>query len=93
MHYPSAGLSERGQIANENYSGAVVAGLHALVDDTDMYKETWEWINLKEVEKLLGASHPDPLEIEKAQQMLEKHEQALIDAIANLDDAYDGERV
>nr|XP_018680087.1 PREDICTED: protein EMSY-LIKE 3-like isoform X1 [Musa acuminata subsp. malaccensis] len=175
MHYPSAGLSGRGQIANENYSGAVVAGLHALVDDTDMYKETWEWINLKEicpenirweveedpdivlqsgqvasrrgvkrttahgggipgagrgrgslknqkkkdfllsqnsigkkstgnieilqtdtlikeVEKLLGASHPDPLEIEKAQQMLEKHEQALIDAIANLDDAYDGER-
>ncbi|CAL9161554.1 unnamed protein product [Musa hybrid cultivar] len=26
---------------------------------------------IKEVEKLLGASHPDPLKIEKAQQMLE----------------------
>ncbi|RWW11883.1 hypothetical protein GW17_00024477 [Ensete ventricosum] len=26
MHYPSAGLSGRGQIANENYCGAVAAG-------------------------------------------------------------------
>ncbi|CAL9073584.1 unnamed protein product [Musa acuminata var. zebrina] len=169
MHYPSAGLSGRGQIANENYSGAVVAGccsarsmLHKvslcqmicpedirweveedpgivlqsgqvasrrgvkrttargggipgagrgrgslknqkkkdfLLSQNSIGKKSTGNIEIlqtdtliKEVEKLLGASHPDPLKIEKAQQMLEKHEQALIDANANLDDAYDGER-
>ncbi|XP_073003796.1 protein EMSY-LIKE 3-like isoform X1 [Typha latifolia] len=46
---------------------------------------------LKEVERVLGASHPDPLEIEKAKKVLKEHEQSLIDAIARLADASDGE--
>ncbi|XP_009391874.2 protein EMSY-LIKE 3 isoform X1 [Musa acuminata AAA Group] len=47
---------------------------------------------IKEVEKVFGASHPDPLQIEKAKKVLKDHEQSLIDAIARLADASDGER-
>ncbi|ONH99204.1 hypothetical protein PRUPE_6G017900 [Prunus persica] len=46
---------------------------------------------IKEVEKVFGASHPDPMEIEKAKKVLKEHEQALVDAIARLEDASDGE--
>ncbi|XVF19204.1 hypothetical protein REPUB_Repub11eG0089700 [Reevesia pubescens] len=46
---------------------------------------------IKEVEKVFGASHPDPIEIEKAKKVLKEHEQALVDAIARLEDASDGE--
>eukprot|EP00262_Sarcandra_glabra_P018325 TRINITY_DN6525_c0_g2_i3.p1 TRINITY_DN6525_c0_g2~~TRINITY_DN6525_c0_g2_i3.p1 ORF type:complete len:492 (-),score=101.04 TRINITY_DN6525_c0_g2_i3:268-1743(-) len=46
---------------------------------------------IKEVEIVFSASHPDPLEIEKAKKALKDHEQALIDAIARLADASDGE--
>ncbi|XP_021634423.1 protein EMSY-LIKE 3 isoform X3 [Manihot esculenta] len=46
---------------------------------------------IKEVEKVFGASHPDPIEIEKAKKVLKEHEQALVDAIAKLEDASDGE--
>ncbi|KAF8403895.1 hypothetical protein HHK36_012001 [Tetracentron sinense] len=46
---------------------------------------------IKEVERIFGASHPDPLEIEKAKKVLKEHEQALVDAIARLADASDGE--
>ncbi|GLT82319.1 hypothetical protein SLE2022_007090 [Rubroshorea leprosula] len=46
---------------------------------------------IKEVEKVFGASHPDPTEIEKAKKVLKEHEQALVDAIARLEDASDGE--
>ncbi|XVF69721.1 hypothetical protein PTKIN_Ptkin11bG0104900 [Pterospermum kingtungense] len=46
---------------------------------------------IKEVEKVFGASHPDPVEIEKAKKVLKEHEQALVDAIARLEDASDGE--
>ncbi|XP_057988834.1 protein EMSY-LIKE 3 isoform X2 [Hevea brasiliensis] len=46
---------------------------------------------IKEVEKVVGASHPDPMEIEKAKKVLKEHEQALVDAIARLEDASDGE--
>lgn len=45
---------------------------------------------IKEVEKIFGANHPDPLEIQKAKKALKEHEQALIDAISRLSDAYDG---
>ncbi|XP_065002163.1 protein EMSY-LIKE 3 isoform X2 [Musa acuminata AAA Group] len=47
---------------------------------------------IKEVEKLLGESHIDTLEIDKAKKMLKEHEQALMDAIARLVDASDCER-
>ncbi|KAL5539871.1 hypothetical protein UlMin_043570 [Ulmus minor] len=46
---------------------------------------------IKEVEKVFGANHPDPMEIEKAKKVLKDHEQALVDAIAKLKDASDGE--
>ncbi|KAK8543341.1 hypothetical protein V6N12_015896 [Hibiscus sabdariffa] len=46
---------------------------------------------IKEVEKVFGVTHPDPIEIEKAKKVLSEHEQALLDAIARLEDASDGE--
>ncbi|GMH20111.1 hypothetical protein Nepgr_021952 [Nepenthes gracilis] len=46
---------------------------------------------IKEVEKVVAASHPDRLEIEKAKKMLKEHEQALIDAISRLSYVSDGE--
>ncbi|XP_059645402.1 protein EMSY-LIKE 3-like isoform X2 [Cornus florida] len=46
---------------------------------------------IKEVEKVFSASQPDPLEIEKAKKLLREHERSLVDAIARLEDASDGE--
>ncbi|KAJ4842420.1 hypothetical protein Tsubulata_017631 [Turnera subulata] len=46
---------------------------------------------VKEVEKVFGVTHPDPLALEKAKKMLKEHEQALVDAIARLADTSDGE--
>lgn len=46
---------------------------------------------VKEVERVFGANHPDPIEIEKAKKLLKEHEQSLIDAIAKLADISDGE--
>lgn len=46
---------------------------------------------IKEVEKVFTASHPDPMEIEKAKKMLKEHEQALVNAIARLGDVSEGE--
>ncbi|KAL1343360.1 protein EMSY-LIKE 3 isoform X6 [Arachis hypogaea] len=46
---------------------------------------------IKEVEKIFSANHPDPVDMEKAKKMLKEHEQALVNAIARLGDASDGE--
>ncbi|XP_039064961.1 protein EMSY-LIKE 3-like [Hibiscus syriacus] len=46
---------------------------------------------IKDVDKVFGASHPDSIEIEKAKKALKEHEQALVDAIARLEGASDGE--
>ncbi|KAH0728286.1 hypothetical protein KY285_001866 [Solanum tuberosum] len=46
---------------------------------------------IKEVERVFGASHPDPLEVEKAKKVLKEHEQALLDAISRLGEISDGE--
>ncbi|XP_020203575.1 protein EMSY-LIKE 3 isoform X2 [Cajanus cajan] len=46
---------------------------------------------IKEVEKVFSASHPDPMEMEKAKKMLREHEQALVNAIARLGDVSEGE--
>ncbi|KAL0429314.1 UNVERIFIED_CONTAM: protein EMSY-LIKE 3 [Sesamum radiatum] len=46
---------------------------------------------IKEVERVFGANHPDPVEIDKAKKVLKEHEQALTDAIARLGDLSDGE--
>lgn len=46
---------------------------------------------IKEVERVFGASHPNPIEMEKARKTLKDHEQALSDAIARLAEMSDGE--
>ncbi|XP_044481864.1 protein EMSY-LIKE 3 isoform X3 [Mangifera indica] len=46
---------------------------------------------IKEVEKVFGSNHPNPSEIEKAKKVLKDHEQALVNAIARLEDASDEE--
>ncbi|MED6130879.1 Protein EMSY-LIKE 3, variant 2 [Stylosanthes scabra] len=46
---------------------------------------------IKEVEKIFSGSHPDPIDMEKAKKILKEHEQALVNAIARLGDASDGE--
>ncbi|KAH6813014.1 Emsy N Terminus plant Tudor-like domains-containing protein [Perilla frutescens var. frutescens] len=46
---------------------------------------------IKEVEKVFSASHPDPVEIEKARKVLKEHELALTEAIARFADLSDGE--
>ncbi|XP_011625434.1 protein EMSY-LIKE 3 isoform X2 [Amborella trichopoda] len=46
---------------------------------------------IKEVERVFSVNHPDPVEIDKAKKMLKEHEQSLIDAIARLANASDGE--
>ncbi|KAL6513480.1 hypothetical protein OROGR_020966 [Orobanche gracilis] len=44
---------------------------------------------IKEVERVFGANHPDPLEIERAKKVLKEHELALSDAITRLADLAD----
>ncbi|TVU11100.1 hypothetical protein EJB05_44663 [Eragrostis curvula] len=46
---------------------------------------------IKEVEKVFSVSNPDPLEVEKSKKALKEQEQSLIDAIARLAEASDGE--
>ncbi|KAG8049539.1 hypothetical protein GUJ93_ZPchr0009g415 [Zizania palustris] len=46
---------------------------------------------IKEVERVFSVSNPDPLEVEKAKKALKEQEQSLIDAIARLAEASDGE--
>ncbi|XP_055817791.1 protein EMSY-LIKE 3-like isoform X2 [Solanum dulcamara] len=46
---------------------------------------------IKEVERVFGASRPDPLEVEKAKKVLKEHEQALLEAISRLGEISDGE--
>ncbi|XP_042381596.1 protein EMSY-LIKE 3-like isoform X1 [Zingiber officinale] len=48
-------------------------------------------ILVKEVERLLSATNPDPQEFDKAKKMLREHEQVLIDAIAQLAQVSDDE--
>ncbi|KAM0010342.1 putative ENT domain, protein EMSY-LIKE, plant, ENT domain-like superfamily [Helianthus debilis subsp. tardiflorus] len=58
------------------------------LDDLQLYNTD---TLIKEVERVFGCSHPDPLEIEKARKVLKEHEEALADAIARLADISDGE--
>ncbi|KAL9248409.1 hypothetical protein vseg_021734 [Gypsophila vaccaria] len=46
---------------------------------------------IKEVEKVFSGSNPDQTVVEKAKKVLKEHEQALLEAIARLEDASDGE--
>ncbi|KAJ8538581.1 hypothetical protein K7X08_027802 [Anisodus acutangulus] len=46
---------------------------------------------INEVERVFGATHPDPLEAEKAKKVLKEHEQALLEAISRLGEISDGD--
>ncbi|CAI9786080.1 unnamed protein product [Fraxinus pennsylvanica] len=46
---------------------------------------------IREVERVLEAGNPDPVDIEKAKTVLKEHEQALADTLERLDDLSDGE--
>ncbi|CAN8256506.1 unnamed protein product [Cochlearia groenlandica] len=46
---------------------------------------------LKEIEKVFGSVNPNPTEVEKAKRVLREHEQALMEAIAKLEEISDGE--
>ncbi|XP_042757933.1 protein EMSY-LIKE 3 [Lactuca sativa] len=46
---------------------------------------------IKEVERVFGSSHPDPVEIQKTKKVLKEHEQELTDGIARLAYISDGE--
>ncbi|KAL6894914.1 hypothetical protein ACP4OV_007534 [Aristida adscensionis] len=46
---------------------------------------------IKEVERVVSAGNPDPHEMERAKKLLKEHEQSLINAIARLAEASDGE--
>ncbi|XP_022876684.1 protein EMSY-LIKE 3-like isoform X1 [Olea europaea var. sylvestris] len=48
-------------------------------------------ILIREVERVLGTSNPDPVDIEKAKTLLKEHEQALADTLVRLADISDGE--
>ncbi|OEL16143.1 Protein EMSY-LIKE 3 [Dichanthelium oligosanthes] len=66
-------------------------GLYALVYDINTSNETWEWVDLRKVEKVCSANNPNPLEVEEAKRALKKQEHALVDAIARLSEASDEE--
>lgn len=55
----------------------------ALVDIEILHTDTL----IKEVEKVMSASLPDPSEVEKAKKVLQEHEEALVDAIARIEHA------
>lgn len=46
---------------------------------------------VKEIDKVFSSSNADPMDLEKARKLLKEHEQALVDAIAKLEGASDGE--
>ncbi|KAL7596799.1 hypothetical protein Lser_V15G29187 [Lactuca serriola] len=46
---------------------------------------------VKEMDKVFSSSNADPMDIEKARKVLKEHEEALVDAIAKLEGASDGE--
>lgn len=46
---------------------------------------------VKEMDKVFSSSNADPMDIEKARKVLKEHEEALVEAIAKLEGASDGE--
>ncbi|KAK4272584.1 hypothetical protein QN277_021118 [Acacia crassicarpa] len=59
-----------------------------VLDDTELPDTD---LLVEEVERVIAESDPDPMELERAKEMLKEHEQVLVDAIAKLADASDGE--
>ncbi|KAI4378467.1 hypothetical protein MLD38_015944 [Melastoma candidum] len=59
-----------------------------LPDDIELFDTE---LLVKEVERVFDADQPDPAAVAKAKRLLKEHEQALVDAIARLGEASDGE--
>ncbi|KMT15330.1 hypothetical protein BVRB_3g060360 isoform A [Beta vulgaris subsp. vulgaris] len=72
----------------KQYRSEIQNGAGNMTDDIEiLHTDTL----IKEVEKVVAATNPDRLEIEKAKKMLKEHEQALIDAISRLTYVSDGD--
>lgn len=63
----------------------------AMKDDSEEIEILHTDTLIKKVEKVLEASHPDALEIDKAKKMLKEHEQSLVQVIQKLVDACDSD--
>ncbi|KAF3568048.1 hypothetical protein DY000_02019128, partial [Brassica cretica] len=77
----------RGSMKTQLHKAQNGIGKKALGDIELLHTDTL----IKEVEKVFGSVNPNPAEVEKAKRVLRDHEQALVDAIARLEEISDGE--
>ncbi|XP_024012518.1 protein EMSY-LIKE 3 isoform X2 [Eutrema salsugineum] len=77
----------RGSMKTQQPKAQNGIGKKALGDIEILHTDTL----IKEVEKVFGSVNPNPAEVEKAKKVLRDHEQALMDAIAKLEEISDGE--
>jgi hypothetical protein len=77
----------RGSLKTQQPKAQNGIGKKALGDIEILHTDTL----IKEVEKVFGSVNPNPAEVEKAKRVLREHEQALMDAIAKLEEISDGE--
>ncbi|KAF8118154.1 hypothetical protein N665_0006s0147 [Sinapis alba] len=77
----------RGNMKIQQHKAQNGIGKKALGDIEILHTDTL----IKEIEKVFGSVNPNPAEVEKAKRVLRDHEQALVDAIAKLEELSDGE--
>ncbi|KAF3539964.1 hypothetical protein F2Q69_00018732 [Brassica cretica] len=77
----------RGSMKIQQHKAQNGVGKKALGDIEILHTDTL----IKEVEKVFRSVNPNPAEVEKAKKVLRDHEQALVDAIARLEEMSDGE--
>ncbi|CAN6873489.1 unnamed protein product [Brassica oleracea] len=77
----------RGSMKTQQHKAQNGIGKKALGDIELLHTDTL----IKEVEKVFGSVNPNPAEVVKAKRVLRDHEQALVDAIARLEEMSDGE--
>ncbi|CAF2119426.1 protein EMSY-LIKE 3-like isoform X1 [Brassica napus] len=77
----------RGNMKIQPHKAQNGIGKKALGDIEILHTDTL----IKEIEKVFGSVNPNPAEVEKAKRVLRDHEQALVDAIAKLEELSDGE--
>uniref|UniRef100_M4E3N5 ENT domain-containing protein n=1 Tax=Brassica campestris TaxID=3711 RepID=M4E3N5_BRACM len=77
----------RGSMKIQQHKAQNGVGKKALGDIEILHTDTL----IKEVEKVFRSVNPSPAEVEKAKKVLRDHEQALVDAIARLEEMSDGE--
>ncbi|KAF3514638.1 hypothetical protein F2Q69_00000515 [Brassica cretica] len=77
----------RGNMKIQPHKAQNGIGKKALGDIEILHTDTL----IKEIEKVFGSVNPNPAEVEKAKRVLRDHEQALVDAIAKLEEMSDGD--